>query len=194
MTEKLLPWIVELRDRLSDPAPKRLNLEGERRVVVLPLFVDAGELWVLLIRRPEQTGSILEVGLPGAPATDDADPWSAAQASIVMELALEEKQILPLGTLDELLALDGQPMLPCVAAIPHPLPEPPEGTIRPVELLPIPVTALANPHLVEEQFFEIDGEERGVVVLHLGGHRIAGSTAGALEILLERLGIGQPRE
>ncbi|MBZ0111546.1 MAG: hypothetical protein K8J08_03725 [Thermoanaerobaculia bacterium] len=190
MTDAPLPWIVEIRSRLADPAPRRLETEGDRRVVALPLFVDAGELWVMLIRRPEEIGSIIEVGLPGAEASGDADPWSAAQASAAMDLGLQESQVLPLGTLDELLALDGRPTLTCVAAIPFPMPEPRSETKPRIEMLPIPVSALANPRLVEERFLEVEGEQRGLIVLHIGRHRIAGSTAEALQLLLERLEVG----
>jgi hypothetical protein len=70
------------------------------------------------------------------------------------------------------------------------MPEPSSESRPLVEMLPIPVSALANPRLVEERFLEVEGVQRSLIVLHIGRHRIAGSTAEALQLLLERLEVG----
>lgn len=189
---ELRPWITELRNRLSEPPARRFDLTSDRQLLVLPVFVDSRELWAMLIRRPEEIGSIVEVGLPAAVVSEATDPWSSARAAAAMELGISEEQALPLGTLDEVVSIEGRPTLTCVVAIPHPLPSPAEPAERTSELLPMPLTALANPRLVEEQTVEIGGEERSFLVLHLGRRRIAGSVAAAVQKLLERLDMVGP--
>ena len=51
MSERPVPasWIEEVRSRLESPPPRRLAAREAREAAVLvPLFVEAGQLWTIL--------------------------------------------------------------------------------------------------------------------------------------------------
>ena len=73
-------WILEVRARLSHPAGRRLPPSDARQAAVLvPLYVDAGELWTLLTRRtedlPHHKG---QIAFPGGKQDDGDDSVAAA--------------------------------------------------------------------------------------------------------------------
>ena len=76
-------WILELRERLANPAPRRLApaeaAERRQASVLVPLYVDAGQLWTLLTRRaetlPQHKG---QVAFPGGGLEVGEDFWAAA--------------------------------------------------------------------------------------------------------------------
>ena len=56
MRSRPLPrsWIEEVRDLLESPPPRRLGPREMRQASVLvPLYVEAGELWTVLTQRAE---------------------------------------------------------------------------------------------------------------------------------------------
>ncbi|HVG08005.1 MAG TPA: CoA pyrophosphatase [Thermoanaerobaculia bacterium] len=183
-------WILELRNRLSSPPPRRLAASDLRQASVLvPLYVDAGELWTVLTKRtddlPTHRG---QIAFPGGGRELKEDPWAAALRETEEEIGLDPKRILPLGELDEGETPAGFRVIPCVAAIPFPFetrPNPKEIA----EVFSLPLTAFTNPRLVEERPVKINGVERMLLVYHIGNRQIWGLTARILQNLLVRLGL-----
>lgn len=195
MTDSAAPggpqsWILALRERLETPPPKRLPPSEERQAAVLvPLYVDANELWVVLTRRAEtleKHGG--QYAFPGGALELGEDPWSAAVRETEEELGIERTKPLQLGELDEASTPSGFRIVPCVAAMPYPLEtELNEGEIA--EVFSAPLLAFANPRLVEDRTVEIDGVRRVLRIYHVGSRQVWGLTARIIQNLLERLGL-----
>jgi 8-oxo-dGTP pyrophosphatase MutT (NUDIX family) len=183
-------WILEVRTRLASPPPRRLPPRDVRQAAVLvPLYVDAGELWTLLTKRtdslPHHKG---QIAFSGGGRELGEEAWDAALRESREELGLEPGRILRLGQLDEAETPSGFRIIPCVGAVPHPL----ATRVNPdeiAEVFPVPLVALANPQLVEERRVRLDGAERVLRIYHAGGRQIWGLTARILQNLLERLGV-----
>jgi len=183
-------WIHEVRERLASPAPRRMPPSDSRQAAVLvPLYVDAGELWTLLTRRaeslPHHRG---QVAFPGGGRETGEDLWAAALRESEEEIGLAPATVLRLGQLDEVGSPAGFRIVPCVGAIPRAFeaqPSPQEID----EVFAVPVSALANPQLVEDREVVVNGRRRTIRLYHVGRHLIWGLTARILQNLLARLGI-----
>jgi 8-oxo-dGTP pyrophosphatase MutT (NUDIX family) len=191
-------WIEELRERLANPSPRRLapsaGKEPRRAAVLVPLFVQAGELWVVLTRRsdelPQHRG---QIAFPGGGVELGEDPWQAALRETEEELGLAAKALLRLGQLDEADSSTGFRIVPCVAAVPWPAQfKPSEAEIA--EVFSLPLQALAQPQLVEEREVLVNGKRSSLRVYHVGRHQIWGLTARVLQNLLARLGLAAGEE
>jgi 8-oxo-dGTP pyrophosphatase MutT (NUDIX family) len=187
-------WIHEVRDRLDSPPPRRLKAEEARHAAVLvPLYVDAGELWTVLTRRSDELQHHKgQVAFPGGGREAGEDPWTAAVRELEEELGIDPRRVLRLGELDELEAgVSGFRIVPCVGAVPHPL----ETRINPgeiAEVFSIPLLAFTQVRVAEERPLLVDGVERTIRIYHVGGRQIWGLTARVVQNLLERLGLGLP--
>ncbi len=205
-------WIVELRNRLSTPPARRLPPTDDRQAAVLvPLYVDAGELWTVLTQRtdklPHQEGSerpfgaTAQIAFPGGSLEPGEDPWDGAVRETEEEIGLERKKILRLGDLDEAAvprspSFGGTPsgfrIVPCVGAVAFPLEtELNEDEIE--ELFVLPIKVFANPTAIEDRAVLLDGEERMLRIYHVGSRQVWGLTALILQNLLQRLGL-EPAE
>jgi hypothetical protein len=177
-------WIVDVRERLATPPPVALATEGARHAVVVPLFVDGGELWLLL---RGSSGDELVPGaatLPQSPIAAGEEPWPAAQraaAAFGVDAA-----VLPLGMLDHLPDPSGDVVVPCVAAVRAPAREngPPAATTA---LVRLPLRAARSPSLLEERRAVVRGVETWVTVGHFGPVKLAGAEVEIVELLLERM-------
>jgi len=186
-------WIMEMRARLDSPPPRRRPPNDTRPAAVLvPLYVDAGELWTLLTRRsedlPHHRG---QIAFPGGSLEPGEDVWQAALRETHEEIGIESDRILRLGQLDEAETPSGFRIVPCVGTVPFPV----ETRLDPREIdevFTVPLAALANPQLVEEKKISVDGRERWVRIYHFGSRRIWGLTARILQNLLQRLGLEEP--
>lgn len=183
-------WLLEVRSRLSSPPPKRLPpSEARPAAVLVPLFVDAGELWTVLTKRtdhlPTHRG---QIAFPGGGREIGEDPWAAALRETHEEVGLEPGRVFRLGELDETGSPVGFRVVPCVGAVPYPFEaKPNDGEIA--EVFALPLTAFSDPDLVEEREVKIDGAKRNLLIYHVGRHQIWGLTARILENLLTRLGM-----
>ena len=84
-------------------------------------------------------------------------------------------------------------VIPCVGAIPYPHQlEPSEAEIA--EVFNLPLTAFANPRLVEEREVLINGMKRNILIYHIGNRQIWGMTARILQNLLVRVGLESGEE
>jgi 8-oxo-dGTP pyrophosphatase MutT (NUDIX family) len=167
--------------------------EARHAAVLLPLYVESGELWTLLTRRaeslPHHRG---QVAFPGGGRETGEDFWGAALRESEEEIGLPPRVVLRLGELDEVGTPSGFRIVPCVGAIPasfEPRPSPEEID----EVFALPLPALAHPNLVEEREVVLNGRRRPLRLYHVGRHVIWGVTARILQNLLERLGLGDER-
>ena len=183
-------WIVELRHRLAEPPPARLaGGEARHAAVLVPLYVEAGQLWTLLTRRtetlPHHRG---QIAFPGGGLETGEQPWDAALRESEEEIGLSRKNVLRLGELDEVGTPTGFRIVPCVGAIPFPI----ELTANPgeiEEIFAVPLSELANPRLAEEREVRINGQRRTLRIYHVGRFVVWGVTARIVENLLTRAGI-----
>ncbi len=183
-------WINEVRARLGSPPPRRLApTDGRRAAVLVPVFVEAGQLWTLLTKRSDDLPHHKsQFAFPGGGMELGEDPWAAALREAEEEVGIQGKDILRLGELDELSASSGYRIIPCVGAVPLPL----ETRANPAEIaevFAVPITAFANPRLVEDRQVKIEGQERMIRIYHVGNRRIWGLTAKILKNLVGRLGV-----
>lgn len=191
-------WIVEVRRRLAEPPPRALaGSDGPdvQAVALVPLYVEAGNLWTVLTERVAPAGSTSPLAFPGALLEPDEDPWAGALRGGEAEAGLVPRAALDLGHLDEAATPAGVRILPCVAAIPvasvaeRAEPSPAAAVTA---VVPLPLSALAAPQAVEHREVELDGRIRQLAVFHVGRHRIWGVTAAIAGSLLTRLDLGGP--
>ncbi|HEV2845005.1 MAG TPA: CoA pyrophosphatase, partial [Thermoanaerobaculia bacterium] len=171
-------WILALRERLASPPPMRLVAKDLRQASVLvPLYVDAGELWTVLTKRtdtlPTHRG---QIAFPGGGRELKEDPWGAALREAQEEIGIDPKLVLRIGELNEEESPAGFRVTPCVGAIPNAFkPQPNEAEIA--EVFSLPVSAFANPRLVEEREVLLNGAARKIRIYHIGNRQIWGLTA-----------------
>lgn len=196
MTPQHTSWIQEVRQRLLHPPPTRLANAGEARkaAVLVPLYVDAGELWTILTQRTEQLPTHKgQFAFPGGGHELGEDDWAAAQRETQEELGIDPSQFLRLGDLDEMGSNSGYRIVPCVGALSFPF-KTQINRDEIAEMFAVPLSALANPRLIEDRDVVIDGRERGIRVYHVGNRRIWGLTANIIRNLLVRLGMEMVEE
>jgi 8-oxo-dGTP pyrophosphatase MutT (NUDIX family) len=188
-------WILALRERLASPPPRRLPpSEARQAAVLVPLYVDAGELWTILTKRTDTLPRHRsQVVFPGGGREPGEDAWAAALRETHEEIGLEPGKVLRLGQLDETEVPSGFHVIPCVGAVPFPYEARPcEGEIA--EVFSMPIAAFANPRVVEERQVEIDGAVRSLRIYHIGNRQIWGATARILQNLLVRVGLESGEE
>ena len=186
----MVTWLDEVRGLLA-ARPARQLPPGEGLVlsaVLVPLYVAEGQLWVLLTRRnaslPHHAGQYSFPG--GVREPGDADDVATALRESREELGIDSATVVVLGRLDDIRTPTGYQIAPVVGAIPYPLSlEPAEEEVEAV--VPFPYAYLANPEMVEEQEFVVDGRRVTAPVFHYRGHRVWGATARMLADLVERL-------
>ena len=197
MTEEKGPssWIQEVRNRLTTPAPSRLPPSDARPAAVLvPLFVDAGELWTLLTKRAESLPQHKsQIAVPGGGREIGEDHWTAALRETEEELGFDTRQVVRLGELDEAETPSGFRIMPCVGAVPSRL-EPNINEDEIAEVFSVPLLAFTDFRVVEDRIVKIDGVERMIRVYHLGSRQVWGLTARIMQNLLHRLGLEVPDE
>ena len=188
-------WILALRERLASPPPRHLAANDLRQASVLvPLYVDAGELWTVLTKRTDDLPSHRgQIAFPGGGRELKEDPWDAALRECQEEIGLDPKLVLRIGELDEVESPAGFRVTPCVGAIPNAFkPQPNEAEIA--EVFSLPVSAFANPRLVEEREVLLNGVARHIRIYYVGNRQIWGLTARILQNLLVRLGLESEEE
>ena len=192
MSDTPSSWILQVRQRLESPPPSRLApREARQAAVLVPLYVDAGQLWTVLTRRtddlPHHRG---QIAFPGGGREIGEEPWDTALRESQEEIGLDPKRVLRLGELDEAETPSGFRILPCVGAVPFPLETTPsEAEIA--EIFSVPLLAFANVRMAEDREVTINGKSRTLRVYHVaGGRQVWGLTARLIQNLMERLGMG----
>lgn len=186
-------WIEQVSSRLETPAPTRLRPSKVRQAAVLvPLFVEAGQLWTILTKRSEHLPSHRsQIAFPGGARETGENPWATALRETEEELGIEPEKVLQLGQLDEASTPSGFHIVPCVGAVPFPIElEPNRNEIA--ETFNVPLVEFANPRMVEDRQVVINGRERTLRIYHVGSRQIWGLTARILHNLMARLGFDLP--
>jgi 8-oxo-dGTP pyrophosphatase MutT (NUDIX family) len=186
-------WILDLRQRLASPPARRLKVsEGRSAAVLVPLFVDAGQLWTVLTKRsetvPHHRG---QIAFPGGANELGEDAWQAALRETEEEIGIESGKVLRLGELDELETPTGFRIVPCIGAIPTGI-EPVINEEEIAEVFTVPLLAFSDVRMAEDKMVEIDGVEMMIRVYHVGRHQVWGLTARIIQSLMQRLGIDAP--
>ena len=174
-------WILEVRRVLEQS--KRLPVaggSGTQVALVVPLYVEAAELWTLLREEPNETPPL---SYPATPFEGD-DPWPTVARLVNVGLGVEPSRVLRLGELDELGGAGGFRLRSCVVAVPVPEDD---GSNVEAPSVRLPLSALKHPRLVEERTFEIEGESVPLAVYHVGRHRLWGPPLDVLLRLIKRL-------
>jgi len=183
-------WLEEVERLLgARPIIRRRQEPGLKPAAVLvPLYVAAGELWVLLTRRsdslPLHAGQVSFPG--GAREEGDEDEVATALREVREELGIDPAVVMVLGQLDDVWTPSGFVVSPVVGALPHPLEIKPAGA-EVEAVLRIPFSTLANPQLVEYQELPLDGELILSPVYHYHGQRVWGATARVIADLVSRI-------
>ena len=196
MTELEHSWIMELRERLASPPPLRLSPSDDARqaAVLVPLFVEGGELWTVLTKRSESLPyHKSQIAFPGGAREVGEDPWTAALRETREELGIEPRKVLRLGELDEAETPSGFHIIPCVGAVAHPV-ETQVNEAEIAEVFSVPLLAFTDYQVLEDRMVIIDGLERMIRVYHLGQRQVWGLTARILQNLMLRLGFDIPAE
>lgn len=176
-----MSWILEVR-RMLDQS-KRLPAaggSGTQVVLVVPLYVEAAELWTLLREEPQEAPPL---SFPATPFEGD-DPWPTVARLVSVGLGVEPSRVLRLGELDELGGSGGFRLRACVVAVPSPEDD---GSNVEAPAVRLPLSALRHPRLIEERTFDIEGQNVPLAVYHVGRHRLWGPPLDVLLRLLERL-------
>jgi hypothetical protein len=174
-------WILEVRRVLEQS--KRLPVaggSGTQVALVVPLYVEAAELWTLLREEPNETPPLSYLATP----FEGDDPWPTVARLVSVGLGVEPSRVLRLGELDELGGTGGFRLRSCVVAVPVPEDD---GINVEAPSVRLPLSALKHPRLVEERTFEIEGESVPLAVYHVGRHRLWGPPLDVLLRLIKRL-------
>jgi 8-oxo-dGTP pyrophosphatase MutT (NUDIX family) len=183
-------WIVDVRARLASPPPRRLPVSELRSASVLvPLYVDAAELWTVLTKRSDTLPSHRsQIAFPGGGREAGEDAWAAAVREANEEVGIEPAKVLRLGEMDEVESPAGFRVVPCVGAIPFPYEARPNAA-EIAEVFNLQLSAFTNPRLVEDRDVLLNGTRRVLRIYHVGRRQIWGLTARILQNLLIRLGL-----
>jgi 8-oxo-dGTP pyrophosphatase MutT (NUDIX family) len=183
-------WLEEVERLLAAaPVQRRVQTDGLIPAAALvPLYVVAGDLWVLLTRRPHslpQHGG--QYSFPGGVReVDDDDEVATALNRAHQEIRLDPALVVVLGRLNDVWTPTGFLISPIVGAIPYPLTvEPAAEEVEAV--VPVPFTYLANPEAVEERELEVGGVRVLSPVYHYRSHHILGATARIIADLVARI-------
>lgn len=175
------------RSELDDLLPSTARL-AEAAVLVGLVPREGAGTQVLLTRRTDALrhhGG--QVSFPGGRVeADDAGVLGAALRESHEEIALGERQVVPLGYLDPFLTISGFRVTPVVAAIdPDYVPRPHPGEVA--EVFEVPFDYLMSAAHLRQVEMEFRGRPRSVLEYDWPGQRIWGATAAILYNLRRRL-------
>jgi len=168
-----------VRRRLSERRRRVIDDPRMRRAaVLLPLYEDRGEGYVLFTRRTDTVehhkGQISFPG--GSEDASDAGPLATALREMEEELGIAPDQIEILGALDDVYTVvSGFVITPFVGVIPHPTPL----RVNPheiAEVLTVPLSTFRDPGRLRVEEREREGERIKVYFYHHGRHEIWGAT------------------
>lgn len=189
------PTLADIRSALATgrpPTPSPLEATSRSASAVLvPLYEEDGEVWIVLTRRSWQLRSHTgEVSFPGGRRdAGDVDLWDTATREAMEEIALDPADVEPIGELDHLATVTSQSFIvPYVGIL--------EG--RPVlhanedevdAILHVRLDELLDPDVYREERWSWEGHDRAIHFFELVGDTIWGATGSMLVDLLRRITI-----
>jgi 8-oxo-dGTP pyrophosphatase MutT (NUDIX family) len=188
----------DVRARLADLPPARepvARAEGSRAAAVLvPLFERDGEVYVVLIKRPDTMPSHQgEIAFPGGkyePGIDrDLEATALREAYEEVGLATNDVEVVSkldgLGTVGSRFTI--QPFVGFLADDPVFVPSPREV----VRLLEVPLSELLDPDVYREEFWRMWVPDLAVYIYNLDDETVWGATARILTGFLAHLAEGR---
>lgn len=179
-----------VRRRLEAYVPSRLSEPGLVQAgVLVPLYVEAGEVYVLLTRRTEHVATHKgQISFPGgAVEPQDRDAMDAALREAYEELGIRPEDVEILGSLDDVTTrVSGFLIRPYVGRIPHPYP------LRPApeeiaEVLGIPLRFFLDDRNLRVELVGEGTSRRALQFYDYGPHTVWGATARVIRNLVEIL-------
>lgn len=158
--------------------------------VLVPIFVDQGELGVLFIRRTDRVERHKgEYCFPGGFAEpEDASLLETALRESAEEVGLAPSDIRILGELDDVRTRYRVKIAPYVGTFPYPYAfAPSEDEVE--AIVPIALDRLLAPEVRTIELWRApDGEARAVTFYRVDGHVIWGATARILDQFMRTIG------
>jgi 8-oxo-dGTP pyrophosphatase MutT (NUDIX family) len=170
--------------RRGRPSPVA-SLGASPSAVLIPLYLDAGELHVVLTRRSRSLRTHRgEVSFPGGRADPGETPLKAALREAHEEVALDPELVEPLGELDHLTTITRRAYIVPVVGL---VARRPELVANPAEVdavLEVPLSELLSPGVFREERWGEGDSARPVYFFELEGDTVWGATAALLRQLL----------
>lgn len=171
--------VTLVRRRLSERTRRVIDDPRMRRAaVLLPLYEDDGESYVLFTRRADTVEHHKgQISLPGGSEdVSDAGPLGTALRETEEELGIAPADVDVLGALDDVYTVvSGFVITPFVGVIPYPT----SLRINPheiAEVLAVPLRTFRDPRSLRVEERERDGERIQVYFYYDGRHEIWGAT------------------
>ncbi len=180
--------LAQIAGRLAGFPIASMALGGLRPAAVLvPLFLRAGEPWVLLTRRTEQLKKHSgEISFPGGGAEEgDVDFWQTALRETEEEVGILAEDVRCLGRLDDVHSVYGYRVSVFVGSFPDAYPYRPAAN-EIAEIIELPLLRLRDPQIYHQEDWRHNGRLHPVDFYQLDGHNIWGMTATILKQLLAR--------
>ncbi len=179
-----------VRRRLRAYTPRRLPESGLVLAgVLVPLYVDAGEVYVLLTRRTEHVATHKgQISFPGgAVEPQDRDAQEAALREAHEELGIRPEDVEVLGPLDDVsTVVSGFLIRPYVGRIPYPYPFRPAPE-EIAEVLGIPLRFFRDERNLRVEWVGEGSSRRPLHFYDYGPHTVWGATARVIQRLVEVL-------
>ena len=156
--------------------------------VLVPLYDEDGDVWVVLTRRSWQLRSHTgEVSFPGGRRdAGDVDLWDTATREAMEEIALAPDDVEPIGELDHLATVTSQSFIvPYVGVLDGPDLHRNEDEVD--AILHVRLAELLDPDVYREERWSWEGHDRSIHFFELVGDTIWGATGSMLVDLLRRI-------
>ena len=181
-----------LEERLVARGPGRMRADNwrpgaqtRRSAVLVPLYDDGGELYVVLTRRSSNLRShTSEVSFPGGRSDEGESPLATALREAEEEIGLAPPLVRPIGELDRFVTVGSASLVHPMVGV---LPGRPELAPAPDEvehILHVPLSELLAEGVFREELWPIGERERPITFFELHGDTVWGATAAMLRQLL----------
>lgn len=180
-----------LRAVRSAPPPAPLPVVPDRRpsAVLVPVFEEAGEAWMVLTRRAQHMRNHRgEVSFPGGRQDDGEALVDTAKREAREEIALDPDTVEIVAELDHLFTISsGAPIVPFVGILPG---RPASLTPNPEEvelILTLPFHDLLHDDTYHGERWQLWGDDHEMAFFDVVGDTIWGATARILHGLLTQI-------